>query len=47
MEKATAPHSNVLAWKMPWTEEPVTVLSMRSIRAGHERSDLAAAAAGD
>ena len=22
MEKATAPHSSTLAWKIPWTEEP-------------------------
>ena len=22
MEKAMAPHSNTLAWKIPWTEEP-------------------------
>ena len=22
MEKAMAPHSSTLAWKMPWTEEP-------------------------
>ena len=21
-EKAMAPHSNTLAWKIPWTEEP-------------------------
>ena len=40
-----APHSNILAWKIPWTEEPGSVLSMRSQRAGHETSDLAAAAA--
>ena len=23
MEKAMAPHSSTLAWKIPWTEEPV------------------------
>ena len=22
MEKAMAPHSSILAWKIPWTEEP-------------------------
>ena len=22
MEKAMAPHSNTLAWKIPWMEEP-------------------------
>ena len=26
-EKAMAPHSSVLAWKIPWTEEPVGCLS--------------------
>ena len=23
LEKAMAPHSSTLAWKIPWTEEPV------------------------
>ena len=40
-----APHSNILAWKIPWAEEPGSVLSMGSRRAGHKRSDIAAAAA--
>ena len=22
LEKAMAPHSSILAWKIPWTEEP-------------------------
>ena len=43
-EKAMAPHSNTLAWKIPWTEEPGGLPSMGSHRVGHERSDLAAAA---
>ena len=29
-EKATAPHSSTLAWKIPWTEEPVRLQSMGS-----------------
>ena len=28
MEKAMAPHSNILAWKIPWTEEPGRLQSM-------------------
>ena len=27
-EKAMAPHSSTLAWKIPWTEEPGGLLSM-------------------
>ena len=36
MEKAMAPHSSTLAWKMPWTEEPGRLQSMGSIRVGHD-----------
>ena len=28
-EKAMAPHSSTLAWKIPWTEEPVRLQSMK------------------
>jgi len=35
MEKAVAPHSSTLAWKIPWTEEPVRLQSMGSLRVGH------------
>ena len=28
MEKATAPHSSTLAWKIPWTEQPGGLQSM-------------------
>ena len=45
MEKAMAPHSNTLAWKIPWTEEPGGVPSMGSHRVRHDWSNLAAAAA--
>ena len=30
-----ATHSSILSWKMPWTEEPGRVQSMRSVRVGH------------
>ena len=29
LEKAMAPHSSTLAWKIPWTEEPGRLQSMR------------------
>ena len=38
MEKAMAPHSSTLAWKIPWTEEPGRLQSMRSLRVGHDRA---------
>jgi len=36
MEKAMAPHSSTLAWKIPWTEEPGGLQSMGSLRVGHD-----------
>ena len=44
MEKAMAPHSNTLAWEIPWMEEPGGLLSMGLHRVGHNWRDLAAAA---
>ena len=35
-EKAMAPHSSTLAWKIPWTEEPGRLKSMGSLRGGHD-----------
>ena len=35
-EKAMAPHSSSLAWKIPWTEEPGRLQSMGSLRVGHD-----------
>ena len=32
LEKAMAPHSSTLAWKIPWTEEPGRLQSMGSLR---------------
>ena len=36
MEKAMAPHSSTLAWKIPWMEEPGRLQSMRLLRVGHD-----------
>ena len=35
-EKAMAPHSSTLAWKIPWMEEPGGLPSMGSLRVGHD-----------
>ena len=35
LEKAMAPHSSTLAWKIPWMEEPGRLQSMGSQRVGH------------
>ena len=45
-EKAMAPHSSTVAWKIPWMEEPGRLQSMGSLRVGHDWSNLAAAADG-
>ena len=34
--KAMAPHSSSLAWKIPWTEEPVMLQSMGSLSVRHD-----------
>ena len=36
MEKAMAPHSSTLAWKIPWMEDPGRLPSMGSRRVGHD-----------
>ena len=36
MEKAVAPHSSTLAWKIPWVEEPGRLQSVGSLRVGHD-----------
>ena len=36
MEKAMAPHSSTLAWRIPWTEEPGGLQSMGPLRVGHD-----------
>ena len=35
-EKAMAPHSSTVAWKIPWMEEPGRLQSMGSLRVGHD-----------
>ena len=40
VEKAMAPHSSTLAWKIPWTEEPGRLQPMESHRVGHDWSDF-------
>ena len=36
LEKAMAPHSSTLAWKIPWMEEPGGLQSMGSLSVGHD-----------
>ena len=36
LEKAMAPHSSTLAWKIPWTEEPGRLQFMQSQRVRHD-----------
>ena len=36
LEKAMAPHSSTLAWKIPWTEKPGRLQSMGSRRVGYD-----------
>ena len=35
LEKDMGTHSNILAWRIPWTEEPGGLQSTASQRAGH------------
>jgi len=35
-EKAMAPHSSTLAWKIPWMEEPGRLQSMGLLRVGQD-----------
>jgi len=36
LKKGMATHSSILAWKIPWTEEPGELQSMGSQRVGHD-----------
>ena len=36
LEKELATHSSILAWKIPWMEEPVRLQSMGSQRVRHD-----------
>ena len=35
-EKEVTTHSSILAWRIPWTEEPARLQSMGSQRVGHD-----------
>ena len=36
LEKEMATHSSILAWRIPWTEEPDRLQSMVLQRVGHD-----------
>ena len=36
LEEEMAAHSSILAWKIPWMEEPGRLQSMESQRVGHD-----------
>ena len=36
LEEGTATHSSILAWRIPWTEEPCGLQSMGSQVVGHD-----------
>ena len=36
LEKGMATHSSILAWRIPWTEEPGRLQSMGSHRVRHD-----------
>jgi len=36
LEKGMVTHSSILAWRIPWTEEPGGLQSMRLQRVGHD-----------
>ena len=43
LEESMATHSSILAWRIPWTEEPGRLQSIGSQRAEHNWGDLALA----
>ena len=40
LEKEMATYSSILAWKIPWMEDPGRLQSMGSKRVGHKLSDF-------
>ena len=40
LEKEMATHSSILAWRIPWIEEPGRLPFIGSQRIGHDRSNL-------
>ena len=41
LEEGMATHSSILAWRIPWTEEPGGLQSVESQESGYDWSDLA------
>ena len=41
LEEGMATHSSIIAWKIPWTEEPGGLQSIELQRVGYNWSDLA------
>ena len=41
LEASTATHSSILAWRIPWTEEPGGLQFIGLLRVRHDLSDLA------
>ena len=41
LEVSMATHSSIVAWRIPWTEEPGEQWSTWLQRVGHDQSDLA------
>ena len=41
LEESMATHSSILAWEVPWTEEPGGLQSTGLQRGGHDGRDLA------
>ena len=41
LEEGMATHSSILAWRVPWIEEPGGLQSMGSQRVGHEAAEHA------
>ena len=41
LEEGMVTHSSILAWRIPWTEEPGELQSIGSHRVGHNSSNLA------
>ena len=46
LEKEIATHSSILAWRIPWTEEPGKLQPIGLQTVGHDWSDLACIAHG-
>ena len=40
LEKVKGTHSSILAWRIPWTEEPSRTQSIESQRVGHVLTHL-------